>query len=117
MPPLMAILFLSAATLAYEILLMRLFLISQWHHLSYMVISLALLGYGASGTFIALTREWLLKRFRAVFATAAVLFGIMAAVSYAVSQRLPFNPLEVVWDPYQQLYLFCLYLLLAIPFF
>ncbi len=117
MPPLMAILLLSAATLAYEILLMRLFLITQWHHFSYMVISLALLGYGASGTFIALTREWLLKRFRAVFASAAVLFGIMAAVSYAVSQRLPFNPLEVVWDPYQQLYLFCLYLLLAIPFF
>jgi spermidine synthase len=113
----MAILLLSAATLAYEILLMRLFLITQWHHFSYMVISLALLGYGASGTFIALAREWLLKRFRAVFATAASLFGVTAIVSYVVSQRLPFNPLEVVWDPYQQLYLFCLYLLLAIPFF
>ncbi|MFC1492005.1 SAM-dependent methyltransferase [Nitrospinota bacterium] len=117
MPPLIAILLLSAGTIAYEILLMRLFSIIQWHHFSYMIISLALLGYGASGTFIALTRRWLLKRFRVVFATAATLFGITTVASYAAAQKLPFNPLEVVWDAHQQLYLLCLYLLLAIPFF
>ena len=43
---------ISASALAYEILLMRLFSIVQWHHFAYMVISLALLGYGASGTFL-----------------------------------------------------------------
>ena len=49
---LLAVAGLSAATLAYEILLMRLLSISQWHHLAYMIISLALLGYGASWRFL-----------------------------------------------------------------
>ena len=46
---------LSATALAYEVLLMRMFSIIQWHHFAYMIISLALLGYGASGTFLTLT--------------------------------------------------------------
>ena len=38
----------SAAILAYEVLLMRLFSIVGWHHFAYMIISIALLGFGAS---------------------------------------------------------------------
>ena len=47
----------SAGSLAYEILLMRLFSIIQWHHFAYMVISIALLGYGASGTFVTIFQK------------------------------------------------------------
>src|SRR5439155_1551058 len=53
-PPLAAIALLSAAALGYEILLMRLFSIILWHHFAYMMISVAMLGYGAGGTFVAL---------------------------------------------------------------
>ncbi|MFO1434512.1 MAG: hypothetical protein U1F76_31270 [Candidatus Competibacteraceae bacterium] len=49
-PPLGAIALLSATVLAYEVLLTRLFAIIQWHHFASMIISLALLGYGASGS-------------------------------------------------------------------
>jgi hypothetical protein len=45
----LAVALLSAGALAYEVLLTRLFSIVQWHHYAYMVISIALLGYGASG--------------------------------------------------------------------
>ena len=38
----------SAAAIGYELLLMRVLSIIQWHHFAYMIISLALLGYGAS---------------------------------------------------------------------
>ena len=55
-PPLIAIALISAAALAYEILLMRLFSIILWHHFAYMIISLALLGYGASGVLLTLGR-------------------------------------------------------------
>lgn len=48
---------ISAATLAHEVLLMRLFSIIQWHQFAYMIISIALLGFGASGTFVALARR------------------------------------------------------------
>ena len=36
---------------------MRLFSISLWHHFAYMIISLALLGYGASGALLTLAQR------------------------------------------------------------
>ena len=49
-----ATLLVSAGAIGYQLLLMRMLSIVQWHHFAYMIISIALLGYGASGTFIAL---------------------------------------------------------------
>ena len=53
----------SAAALAYEILLMRLFSIALWHHFAYMIISLALLGYGASGALLMLAPRAVQRHF------------------------------------------------------
>ncbi|MDX1630994.1 MAG: SAM-dependent methyltransferase [Thermoanaerobaculia bacterium] len=108
---------LSGTSLAFEILVMRLLSIVQWHHFAYMVISLALLGFGASGTFLSLFRDHLRERFTAVYLVNAVLFGSTLVAVFAVAQRLPFNPLQLVWEPRQTLYLSTLYLLLTIPFF
>ena len=41
---------LAGGALAFEVLLTRLLAIIHWHHFAGMVISLALLGYGASGS-------------------------------------------------------------------
>ncbi len=117
MPLLLAISVLSAAVIAYEILLTRLFSIILWHHFAYMIISLAFLGFGASGTFLAFARPWAIARFTPVFAAFAVLFGASAPAAFALAQRLPFNPLELAWDWRQAAYLLTLYLLLAVPFF
>ena len=117
MPLLVAVSLLSAAAIAYELLLTRLFAVALWHHFAYMIISLALLGYGASGTFLVFVRRRLLARFGASFAALAVSFGLAAIGCYALAWRVPFNPLEVIWDWRQQLYLAAMYLLLALPFF
>ena len=116
-PPLLSIALISGAALAYEILLMRLLSIIHWHHFAYMIISVALLGYGASGTFLALSRNRLKGRFNSVFIINAVLFGLTSVACYLLAQALPFNALEVLWDPQQPLWLMCIYLLLFIPFF
>lgn len=116
-PPYLAVALLSAAALGYEILLMRLFSIIQWHHFAYMLISVALLGYGAAGTFMAVTRRILLPRFATAFAVSAALFGVTAVAGFALAQRVPFNPLEILWDPQQPLLLLLVYLLLVPPFF
>ena len=71
--PFLAISLVSAGAISYEILLMRLYAIGQWHHFAYMIISIALLGYGASGTFLAITREWLLARYHYAWSLNAVL--------------------------------------------
>lgn len=53
-PHLLALFGLSAATLAFEILLLRLFEFSHWHYFAGFAIALALLGLGAAGTTLAL---------------------------------------------------------------
>ncbi|MGK2924081.1 MAG: spermidine synthase [Lysobacterales bacterium] len=82
-----------------------------------MIISLALLGYGASGTVIALARRWLEPRFELAFAASALLFSVSMVGCLVLGQRVPFNALEVIWDPMQTLYLGALYLLFMLPFF
>jgi spermidine synthase len=114
---LLAVGLVSAGVLAYEVLLARLFSIIQWYHFAYMVISIALLGYGASGTFLALAGDRLARRASATFGVFAALFGITAVACFALAQRLPFNALELIWDPHQLLYLGALYAILCVPFF
>ncbi len=112
-----AISLISAGALAYEVLLTRLFSIVQWHHFAYMAISIALLGYGASGSFLALFQDRLRPRFTAVFALSATLFGVSAVAAFTLAQLLPFNALAVIWEPRQLFYLVAYYVLFAIPFF
>ena len=54
-----------------------------------MVISLALLGFGASGTLVALLREPLLRRFEWVFPTSAMAFAVSAPVVFQLAQQIP----------------------------
>src|SRR4029453_943537 len=115
--PLAAIALLSAAALGYEILLSRLFSIILWHHFAYMMISAALLGYGAAGTFVTLARERLLARYEKVFVIGATLFGVSAVAGFLLAQRVGFDPLELLWDPQQPMRLLAVYALLLVPFF
>jgi hypothetical protein len=116
-PPLWSVGLISAAALAYEILLMRLFSIIQWHHFAYMMISLALLGFGASGSFLVLARGWLEGRYRSAFIANAAGFGASSTLCFLAAQALPFNALQLAWDPRQPLWLLVIYLLLFLPFF
>ena len=116
------LLLVSAAVLADEVILVRAFSIGLWHHFAYMVISIALLGFGASGTLLAVlarqkTRlggraggtEWL--------AAFAVLFAVTFPLAFALIQKIPFDPFLIVWDRRQLLYLGCYYLVMFVPFF
>ena len=70
---------------------MRLFSISQWHHFAYMMISLALLGYGVSGAFLMLRQDSLLKRFSTIYIANIALFGISSVGCFQLAQHIPFN--------------------------
>ncbi|SDY93497.1 SAM-dependent methyltransferase [Citreimonas salinaria] len=116
-PTLFAVAVVSAAILAYQVLLVRLLAIISWHHFAYMIISIALLGFGASGTVLALTRARVVPHFTAAFATCAAFFGATAVGAFAILARLPFNPLALVWDPQQMIWLGASYGVLVLPFF
>ena len=112
----LAVALLSAGVLGYEILLARLLAIVHWHHFAYMIIAVALLGFGAAGSLVAVFQRPLLKRFRWVFGCAALGFGAGAPLAFALAQTLPFNALEIAWDRAQPAWLFALYLVLSLPF-
>ncbi|QGW63690.1 SAM-dependent methyltransferase [Lysobacter soli] len=117
-----AIALVSAAALAWQLLLMRWLAIAHWHPFAVMIISLALLGHGASGTWLSLwlrgeRQARLARDFDAAFATCALLFAISAAATLLIARDIPFNGVELVWNPRQVLWLALLYLTLSIPFF
>ncbi len=118
-PPLprLSIALASATALGYEILLIRLFAVTQWHHFAYMIISLALLGYGMSGTFLSLSRHWWSSRFAHFYIVNLLLFAATTIGCYLLARSIHFNPEELLWDHRQILYLLALYLLLTLPFF
>jgi len=116
-PPYFSVALISGAALAYEILLMRLFSIIQWHHFSYMIIGLALLGYGFSGTFVSIFQHWLQLRYKYVYLASLLLFGLTSVASFMFAQALPFNAELILWDYRQVVYLLAIFLLLSLPFF
>jgi len=110
------ILCVSAAVLGYEIALMRALSVARWHHFAYMIVSVAMLGFGASGTLIALLRERLLRRFDAALTAFAAAFAFSIPASFLLAQRVPFDAFQLAWDWRQYLYLFAYYLILFVPF-
>lgn len=116
-PPYIAIGLLAACVLAYEVLLTRLFSIVLWHHFAYMIISAAMLGYGASGTALTLLKEKIAPHFGAVYVTAAAALAVLMPAAFLLAQQVPFNPLELLWDGTQPARLLAVYLLMMLPFF
>ncbi len=108
---------LSTASLAFEITLTRVFSLAQWYHFAFMTVSLALLGFGASGSFLAvfpgLTRRDPPRLLAALSGLSAA--GVVGG--YLISNHVPFNSFAIAWDWRQSLYLAVYYLSLAVPFF
>ncbi|MFO7975133.1 MAG: SAM-dependent methyltransferase [Candidatus Hydrogenedentota bacterium] len=108
---------LSAVGIAFQIVLMRILSIAQWHHFAYMIISLAMLGFGASGALLALFRKSFQGRERTVLQWSALALSCVVPASYTLSQYVPFETFELISQRGQLLRLFILYLLLSVPFF
>jgi hypothetical protein len=109
---------LCLGTLLLELSLTRVMSVALWYHFGFLVISTALLGFGASGVALALWRrlreEIPLDRTLAVL---SLLFGVLAVVCFWVLQRIPFDPFNLLNDP-RQFWLMPLYFLtVALPFF
>ena len=111
-----AVALLSAATTAYEILLVRLFGVEQFHHFATMAIGVALLGLGASGTLGALVPPRdsgaAARRLRAA-ATGTVLALV---ASPWLSHRVHVEPTQLPFEGGQWLRLAALVAVLAAPF-
>jgi hypothetical protein len=108
------IFFASFACLSYEIALMRVFSISLWYHFAFMVISIAMLGIGASGTVLSLFPE--LRDLRRV-SFYVFLLAIGIPLSYLLANSVPFDPAQLSWDHMQIFNVGLYYIILCVPFF
>ena len=106
----------SAAGLIFEIALTRVFAITQFYHFAFLIVSMALLGLGASGSALAAfpklaiggPRRWM---------WLAALQGATTVAAYIVANTLPFDSFAIAWDRTQIGYLAIYYITLAVPFF
>lgn len=103
--------------LAYELALMRIMALAEWHHFAYMIISIALLGFAAAGTYLTLFRPPGRRRAARLTTFALALLLPVLPASYGLSQWIPYETYELTADPRQVLYLGVLYGVLAVPFF
>lgn len=113
----LGLLLVSAAALCFQINLTRLFSVSQFYHFAFMVVSIALLGMGASGTFLALRRAKPGLEEGRLFPWLALGTGASMLGSYLLVNQLPFDSFSIFVDPVQVLILLLHYAALASPFF
>ena len=111
-------LFLTAGSiLVLEIALTRVFAIMMWHHLTYMVVSIALLGFGTAGSILTLRRQGLTSDFPArslwLLATA---YGFAVMIAFCLGTRIPFDSLAIWRGKWNLANLALLYVVIAIPF-
>jgi len=114
---LLSVFLLSAVIIFFEILLMRVFAIQYWHHFASFIISLALLGFGSSGTLLYLLRrrlEALLEDFL-YWLPLALSLSLWAALM--LLEHMVFNPFLLLTQGDEITQLLVLVCALFIPFF
>lgn len=80
-----ALFLLSAALIAYQIQLMQFLRIVQWHHFASGIISIALLGFGASGTMITIFRKRMMKHSSLLIPFFMISSGLLMSLCFFLS--------------------------------
>ena len=83
---------LSGSMIALEVVFTRIFSITIWYHFAYLVIGIALLGYGAAGTYLAIfNRRKVLTLEK--FPKLIFILGILVAINMIVITQIHIDPL------------------------
>ncbi len=98
----------SAAVLMLEVVLTRVFAVAQFHHFAFVAVSLALLGFGAAGSFLYVWPR-LGRGGPGRWATLAALQTAAIIGGYLVANLVPFDSFTLAWDRRQIFYLTVVY--------
>jgi len=83
----------SACVLALQVIFTRIFSIMIWHHFTYLVVGVALLGGGAAGVFLAV-RRWRREVIRQRLGPLALAFSLSLLGTLAIISFVHFDPLS-----------------------
>jgi hypothetical protein len=103
----------SSASLAFEVLLTRIYSISVSYHFAAMVVSIAMLGLAAGGVLLSLFPGLGNTGHMGKYALG---LGISLPASFLLVNRFPFDPVRLSWEGTEILRIGFHYLVLAIPF-
>jgi hypothetical protein len=112
----LSIVALATATLLFESTLTRLLAVAQFYHFAFLVVSLALLGFGASGTLLSIFPKLRAISIDRLLAFTGVSFALGVCIAYAGVNWLPFDSYSIAWERRQIFYFILYYLALTIPF-
>ncbi len=79
----------SCGVIAFEIGLIRVLQYASWYHFAFLVITIALLGFGMSGAILSLWRGYLLRHRHTALPVLAVLTAISIPLMLQAAQFLP----------------------------
>ena len=108
----------SCGLVSMEIVLTRILSIRNHYHLAFMLISLAMLGLGASGSYLSVSKKARTADPLALLTRYAVLFSIAAMVFAIVGTKVPSDLVEVMhlgW--WAAIFLVIYPVLMFVPFF
>ncbi|MBP5201286.1 hypothetical protein J6253_00915 [bacterium] len=109
-----AVFLISAVLFALEVLQTRIFSFSSWHHMTYMVVAIALMGYAAAGMVLAVKKG--LKNYEKFIHVISVLFVFSIPVAFFMTPGLPLDPM-IPNKLFMIIVLFTDYLFLSLPHF
>ena len=107
----------SSATLFLEISLTRYFSISQQYHFAFLVVSIAFMGYGASGSFLSLFKAYKSVDRDKFLSWSSLLYSLAILATFFLCNLIPFDFIKLSWDKGQIAFVFLYYFFLSIPFF
>lgn len=117
---LISLFLLALAVLMVEICLTRIFSVLSWHHFAYLIISLALLGFGAAGSYLTVTQRFTNEQNdRSQLGHFAWMFAVTLIGMIVIVSKIHFYPVDIVrYKDYSNgLSLLILYMVVGIPFF
>jgi hypothetical protein len=108
---------LAGGTLLAEVALTRVLSISLFHHIAFLVVSTALLGMGAAGITVAVSKRLAAADADRIAAFGCLGFGALVPVCHAAAQLIGVEPLEIAERPAQAAALALVYVAYALPFY
>jgi|GEM_PF-648328 len=111
------IFFIALSTLLLEFTLTRVLSVALWYHFAFMIISVALLGFGVSGVVLSLSKKLNSIESDKLLTILSMCYGASVMICFILMNKIPFDPFSLLTDPIQFLYLPMYYILITIPFF
>jgi len=115
--PYLGIALVAMAVLSLEIISMRLWSVESYSSFGHMVLSIAMLGFGVSGTLLAVAGDRLRARTIPLLDLTSLLFPLTVALSVILARQVPFHPQDLMKDGSQIGWVGLLYVIQFLPFF